>query len=179
MKKSTVKQERTLFVQQEWPAIVEHATRGLKLSDEERRWLSESPVARYIAAIPYAAGCTNPDRMALMLLALFVVEIRGGSPFDARPSDMDGSLDRIEPYFEALYAAGGNSDVIDKGKYILGMKTFSHWIEEPHAHPSHIDFVPLRYKLKVKIEGLPPSELLDSILTVDDGMINTWHKTDP
>ena len=179
MKKSTVRQEQTLFFQREWPTIAEQATRGLRLSEEECRWFSKSPVARYIAAIPYAAGCKNPDRMASMLLALFVVEIRGGSPFDTRPSDMDGSLDRIEPYFEPLYTAGGNPDVIDKGKYVLGMKTFSHWIEDPKEHPSHVDFVPLRYKLKVKIEGLPSNELLDSILTVDDGMINFWSRTEP
>jgi hypothetical protein len=179
MEKGLLHQQRTEFLQKEWPAVVEYTARGLRLSEEEQRWLAESRVAQYIAAIPYAAGCTNPDRMAIMLLVLFVVEIRGGSPFDTRSSDMDGSLARIEPYFEPLYAAAGDADVIDRGKYILGMKTFSHWIEDPEAHPTHIDFLPLRYQLKVKIEGLPPNELLDSILTVDDGMVNMWSRTDP
>lgn len=174
MSKSIVKQSQGLLFQQTWLRIVEQAAHGLKLTEKERKWLVGSPVAKYVAAIPYAASCRNPDRMALMLLALFVVEIRGGSPFDARPSDMNGSLERIEPYFEPLYASGGDPQIIDKGKYLLGMKTLSHWIEEPDAHPSSTDFVPLRYKLKVKIEELPPNELLDGILTVDDGMINTW-----
>jgi hypothetical protein len=179
MNKSALKHQQTQRFQKEWQAIVDYVTRGLDLSESERRWFTASPVAKYIAAIPYAAGCKNPDRMAVALLTLFVVEIRGGSPFDTRPTDMDGTLERIEPYFEPLYAAGGDPAVIDRGKYILGMKTFSHWIEDPEGHPSTIDFVPLRYQLKVKIEGLPPNELLDSILSVDDGMKNMWSRTEP
>jgi hypothetical protein len=179
MNETKVQARRAVAFQAEWQKIVDYAAKGLKMDEEERRWLADSPVARYIAAIPYAAGCRNPDRMALSMLTLFVVEIRGGSPFDTRPEDMDGTLERIAPYFEPLYAAGGDREIVDKGKLVLGMKTFSHWIEETDAHPSARDFVPLRYQLKVRVEGLPPNELLDSILSVDDGMINSWFRTEP
>ena len=177
---NTLTQERksALFLG-EWRKLLEYFKRGLRLTDDEAEKLEQCEVARYVAALPYAAGCMNPDRLAVMLVSLFVVEIRGESPFDTRLSDMDGTLERIEPYFAPLYATGGNPQVIDKAKYILGMKTFSHWIEETDAHPSNLDFVKLRKELKAKAEMLPDNELLDSILTVDDGMANTWWRTEP
>ena len=153
-----------------WQRIVGYVEKGLALSEQETRTLARLPVAKYVAAIPYAARCRNPDRLAVMLVSLFVVEIRGGT----RPSDQNGSLERIEPYFAPLYQAGGDAQLIDKAKYILGMKTFSHWIEEPAGHPSGLDFTIPRAELKVLAEALPGSDLLDSILTVEDGLINTW-----
>jgi hypothetical protein len=162
-----------------WQRIVGYLEKGLALSEQEARTLARLPVAKYVAAIPYAARCRNPDRLAVMLVTLFMVEVRGGSPFDTRPSDQDGSLARIEPYFAPLYQAGGDAQVIDKAKYILGMKTFSHWIEEPAEHPSGLDFTIPRAELKVLAEALPGSDLLDSILTVEDGMINTWSAPPP
>ena len=176
MSDSLVKNKPSVVFATAWKTIVEYMQKGIRLSDEETSWLAGNRVARYIAAIPYAAKCTNPDRMAVMLLSLYVIEIRGGSPFDTRNSDMDGSLARIEPFFEPLYRAGGKKSVIDRGKTILGMKTFSHWIEDSEAHPSDRDFVSLRYVLKSRVEGLPANELLDSILNVDDGLANAWYK---
>lgn len=172
---NTLAQERksSLF-QAEWNKFLEYCRRGLRLTEEEASNLERCEVAKYVAALPYAAGCKNPDRLAVMMVSLFVFEIRGQSPFDTRLSDMDGSLERIEPYFAPMYAAGGDPALIDKAKYILGMKTFSHWIEEPNSHPSNLDFVKLRTDLKARAERLPDNELLDSILTVDDGMENSW-----
>lgn len=174
MKETQANGSLTATYESVWRRIAGYVQKGLALSGQEAALLDRLPVAKYLAAIPYAARCRNPDRLAVMLLCLFMVEARGGSPFDTRPSDQDGSLARIEPFFAPLYQAGGDARLIDKAKCILGMKTFSHWIAEPTAHPSRLDFATPRARLRALAEALPASELLDSILTVADGMQNAW-----
>jgi hypothetical protein len=169
-----ISQERTISLETKWKEVSGRAKRGLKLDKAEQECLDRSSVARYIAALPYAADCKDPDRMALILLSLYVIDLRGGSPFDIRASDQDGSLSWIAPYFAPLYEVGGDPEILEKAKLILGMKVFSHWIEEPGDNLTGVDFRTARERLKLKAERLPANELLDGILSVEDGMVNSW-----
>jgi hypothetical protein len=56
-----------------WQRIVGYVEKGLALSEQEARTLARLPVAKYVAAIPYAARCRNPDRLAVT--ATFSVEV--------------------------------------------------------------------------------------------------------
>ncbi len=61
----------------EWDYFENELTKVFRLTKNERKTLHESTVARLIAAIPFAAGCEDPFRTAILHLVAYMAELRG------------------------------------------------------------------------------------------------------
>jgi hypothetical protein len=175
--------QKGVFTEETWQEIISYCKRGLRLTEEELDSFENSLVAKYCAALPYAANCENPDRLAVMLLSLLMVDVREGSPFDTTIEDLDGSLNRIEPYFAPLLETG-DPVIIRRGLLVLGSKTYAHWIEtavtdsvvSEGIHKYGIDLKAIQNKMIQEIESMPGNAILDTIIDLEEAAINSWMK---
>jgi hypothetical protein len=116
-----------------------------------------------------------------MLLSLLIVEIRGGSPFDTAIDDLDGSLNRIEPYAAPLLKTG-DPLVIRRGLLVIGSKTLAHWIETEQADPViragidkyGTDLKAIQNKMIQELRSMPGNEILDTIIDLEEALQNSW-----
>jgi hypothetical protein len=181
LEKEKTSTKRGVFSEETWKEIISYCKRGLYLTEKELAALENSSVAKYCAALPYAANCDNPDRLAVMLLSLLIVEIRGGSPFDTAIDDLDGSLNRIEPYAAPLLKTG-DPLVIRRGLLVIGSKTLAHWIETEQADPViragidkyGTDLKAIQNKMIQELRSMPGNEILDTIIDLEEALQNSW-----
>ena len=109
-----------MFDDSEWARLTSLITEVFRMDDAERVRLESSRAARITGALPYLAGCRNPERTALAHLAAFVLACRGGARkvFDHGPADDAEILARLEPVGRF---PGGDPAVIRKGMALLGL----------------------------------------------------------
>jgi len=102
-----------------WDYLVNELTKVFKLSCKERKVLSNSVTAKLIAAIPFEAGCYEPERTAIAHLGLYVMEKRGFQKYCAHtPIDDVNILHRLD--FISTFE-GGDTDIIEHGMYLLAL----------------------------------------------------------
>ena len=67
-----------------------------RFTEAEAAAFAENRTAQLIGAIPFAAGCGEPERTALVHLALYVTELRGGRDILGHiPADNAGIFRRL------------------------------------------------------------------------------------
>lgn len=101
----------------EWNYLVEETKSVFKLTESETERLYQSKTARIIAAIPFAAGCEEAERTAILHLCAYMAEIRGFQKFCSHLKSDDESLyKRLEMI---SHFNGGDKKVIEHGMDML------------------------------------------------------------
>lgn len=104
----------------DWTALSELAASALRLEPDEKDRLASSKAARLVAALPYAAGCSKPERLALAHLATFWIASTGParSAFDHTPEDDASYLTRLAPIVDH---PSGDPAVVEAGMARLAL----------------------------------------------------------
>ena len=89
------------------------------LSEAEFNKIQNSAAAKIIATLPFAAGCSEPERTAIAHLSLYMAEIRGFQKYYAHlPSDDSSVYKRLN--FISRFD-DGNREVIEYGMDLLAL----------------------------------------------------------
>ena len=101
----------------EWDYLATETARVFNLTDKETVQLYNSNTAKIIAAIPFVAGCKEPERTAIAHLCIYEAEIKGFQKYYAHlPSDDEDIYNRLA--FISTFE-GGNPAIIEHGMSIL------------------------------------------------------------
>ena len=108
------------YTDTDWNRLAASAAEACRMDESEGGSLRSSRAARIVGALPFLAGCRNPERTALAHLAVLVLASRGSSRavFDHGPGDDRDPLARLEPIARF---PGGDPAVIRKGMALLGL----------------------------------------------------------
>jgi hypothetical protein len=101
-----------------WSAIAEDVGRAFRLTSEEVRKLKRKPVAKVLAAIPFAAGADDPERTAVRNLGAYLLSVSKTTKpyFFHVPTDDADILRRLYPFTEAR---GGDETILDRARCLL------------------------------------------------------------
>lgn len=102
-----------------WSAISDSLAEAFRMTDSERTWLKNKPVAQLIAAIPLMAGCQDAERTAVAHLGTYLLSIKETKTFfNANASDDADIFERLRL---GSTFVGGDKGVIDKGMSMLAL----------------------------------------------------------
>lgn len=106
------------FSDKDWERLVSIIASAFGMDEQRAARLRGNATVKLIAAIPYLAGCREPERTALAHIATYVVACSkaGEKAFDHKPSDDYDVLARLATGAEF---EGGDPAVINKGMKIL------------------------------------------------------------
>lgn len=97
----------------EWNYLTTETAKVFNLTKKDAEKLYNSNTAKIIAAIPFAAGCKEPERTAIAHLCIYEAEIKGFQKYYAHlPSDDDNIYNRLA--FISTFE-GGNTTIIEHG----------------------------------------------------------------
>ncbi len=103
----------------EWDYFVEEARSVFGLSDSDTERLYGSRTARIIVAMPFAAGCEDAERTAILHLVAYIAEIKGFQKFCAHlPSDDKTLYERLDMI---SHFKGGDKQIIEHGMDMLAL----------------------------------------------------------
>ena len=101
----------------EWNYFEDELVKVFRLNNNERKTLHESTVAHLIAAIPFAAGCDDPFRTAILHLGAYMMELRGFEKYCSHllfdDSNIMSRLDSISNF------KGGDESIKEHGMIML------------------------------------------------------------
>jgi hypothetical protein len=102
-----------------WETLYASVAETFRFTSQERTAFAHNRTARLIAAIPFAAGCEEPERTALAHVAVYVTELRGGKRIgDHTPADNASPFTRLRLLSSFK---GGNPDIIRHGMTQLAL----------------------------------------------------------
>lgn len=102
-----------------WGYLVEEMKKVYRFTRKETKWFKNCQTAKFIATIPFAAGCDEPERTAIAHLCIYLAEIRGFQKYCAHlPSD---DIDLFQRLGFISTFEGGNRDVIEYGINLLAL----------------------------------------------------------
>jgi len=84
VKSVLTKRKGLLFSETTWHTIIEHTVLAAKLDEKEKYKITSCPVAKLIAALPYYAGCRNPDQLAVLKVGIYLAACRDPVLFSHR-----------------------------------------------------------------------------------------------
>ncbi len=99
-----------------WEAIVDDIAQAFKLAIKEKASIQRSPAFKITAAIPFLAGCEDPDRCAYIHLTALVMASRIPGVFAFRKSDLVKIKRRMQ-YIANFH--GGDRGIIAQGMALL------------------------------------------------------------
>ena len=101
----------------EWEYIASETATVFKLTKKEADDLYKSNTAKIIAAIPFVAGCKEPERTAIAHICIYMAEIKGFQKYYAHlPTDDNDIFNRLA--FISTFE-GGNQAIIEHGMNML------------------------------------------------------------
>jgi len=158
------------FNNQVFRQLVNELKLSMKLTDEEVSKWEQSITAKIIAAIPYAAGCDNPERYALANLSTLIIAGKNRSIYDMKKGE--SIRDRLDPI---MNFKGGDPKVIEKGMKLLELISLEDHEKDKDEDVSKynpvkendINYEIERKKLISEINSLPGKEL-DAIAKPDE-----------
>jgi hypothetical protein len=110
--------ERKRFPEETWNSIVPIVSSAFSMDDSRSERLRANTTAKLIAAIPFLAGCREPERTALAHLGTYVIAgcESGEAVFDHKATDNYDVLARLATIasFE-----GGDPAIIARGMKLL------------------------------------------------------------
>lgn len=151
----------------EWNYLTTETAKVFNLTKKDAEKLYNSNTAKIIAAIPFAAGCKEPERTAIAHLCIYEAEIKGFQKYYAHlPSDDDNIYNRLA--FISTFE-GGNTTIIEHGMNILAYimiegynrskeKDLQNGIYNPIANKKW-DYKKLKNKLRKKIDEIECPDL--------------------
>lgn len=151
-------------------------------SDDERTAFVAHRIARLFAALPFLAGCNQPDRTAAAHLSTYVLSVRGGTDlFAPQPSD---DVDLLERLWTVTAFKGGDAAIIDRGLSLLALCMVADYerdVDKDAAAGKHNpvgsgawDAQAIRTSLGERIESVPSPEM-DTILSTADAVRGYWE----
>ncbi len=108
--------EKTFF---KWEYLVQNMSKVFRMTQDETELFRNSVTAKIIAAIPFAAGCDEPEKTAIAHLSLYIVEARGFETYCSHsPEDDKDVMHRLMPIANFK---GGNTKIIRHGMTMLAL----------------------------------------------------------
>ena len=104
---------------EKWPAITETVAEAFNMDAKEREWLRNKNIAQLIAAIPFEAGCEQPERTAVAHLCTYILSVKETKPFFN--ADVTDDIDVLERLRLIMNFRGGDRRIIDKGMSLIAL----------------------------------------------------------
>jgi len=167
------------FPESAWVEIVENTVISSNLSGIEEQKIRKNPVARLLAALPYYAGCKNPDQLAALKLGMYVAGMRNPAMFAHRENQT--VRERIEP---GVLCPSGDPEIIEIATSFLELISLNdhiHDFEEDMktGHPNPIGTNMLfhyarRDQLVYEIENVYNQDVVQRMMQVVNPMMAWW-----
>jgi len=112
-----------------------------RFTAKEQEWISNSEVARLIAAIPFVAGCEDAKRTSLAHIAIYLTDLRGGDAIFSHTKEDNASIYsrlRLISSFK-----GGNEAVIHHGMTLLALVMLEGYAHSKDYDAEHTQYNPL------------------------------------
>mgnify|MGYP001344891158 CR=1 FL=1 len=173
------------FDERRWAELAAQIADAFRMRETESSAFKANKTARLIAAIPFAAGCEEPERTALAHLATYLI---AGSPscrraFDHKAADDREALARLAPIADFQ---GGDKKVIDRGMRLLALIMVSGYRRDLEKDGKSGEYNPLLAKawkadetiaeLSKGIDG--KAALPYGFLTTEQGALTFWDLPD-
>jgi hypothetical protein len=124
-----------------WEELCGCIAETFRFTEEEKAFFAKDAVAQLIAALPFEAGCDEPERTALAHLAIYMTELRGGSRIgDHTLADNEGPLARLRLLSSFK---GGKKEVIEHGMYQLALVMLSGYVRSKESDLQNNIYNPL------------------------------------
>jgi len=173
----------TDFADATWPSLAATVASAFAMSPERSAALAANRAARLVAAIPYAAGCAQPRRIALAHLATFVL---AGSEaarrdFDHGRWDDHDLLARLDPIADF---PGGDPAVIGRGMKLLATVMINGYRRDMASDKAAVEYNPLNSgawkaedrlaSLQAELAADKAASPLDSVMTASEALHFFW-----
>lgn len=166
-----------------WNNIVDETAISFRLTNDERRSLYSSRIARLIGALPFLAGCDEAERTSLAHIGTYLVAARGSkTTFNHNYNDDKGVMNRLE---EIGHFKGGNQAILEKGMKLLALNMVHGYMRDIEYDKSINKYNPISagvwdYKLLVKsltddIKSIKCSEM-DPYGTCESVVFDYWSR---
>ena len=164
-----------------WDYIAGSVANAFKMNEEEFQWLKNKRLAKLIAAIPFLAGCEDPERTAVVHLGTYILSIRVKSVANCKPSDDEGIFKRLELMNNFI---GGDKAVIEKGMSLIALNMIADYARDIEVDrmtgkynpvdSGAFDYEAERERLESVITSVECREM-DEILSLDDAVEQYWE----
>jgi hypothetical protein len=166
----------------DWSSLSDLIADSFSMDESRRASFKASKAARLIAALPYAAGAADPDRLALAHLGVFVLSSYGDSRFvfDHRASDDADILSRLAPIADH---PEGDPAVVKAGLARLGLMILAGYERDMKADPAKGFYNPLsagtwdiaatREELRALSSSIK-NAALDAVISTEDALRAWW-----
>lgn len=170
------------FKEEQWSELVDRLSIIFSISPERKIKILNNKVMKLTAAIPFIANCSNPTRIALSHLSIYLVAATPGGKdvFEHNFSDNDNLLMRLE---RISHFDGGDELIINRGMKMLALSMLSDHkadaiedMEINKYNPINMGvwkYEDLSKKLKDEIVAVP-CQPLDLILDVTTDLPGYW-----
>lgn len=170
----------TRWSESTWSGIASHVAEVFHLDEEQTQALMDTKIAELIAAIPFLAGSSNPERVAIANLAVYMASISSTKPlFNATPADDHDIFARLDL---ARYP-DGDQRIIDRGMALIALNMLADYRRDvifDVANQKHNpiatgawDFEELRANLLERIESVDCPQM-DRISTAREIVNAKW-----
>jgi len=114
------------FTNELWRDLLSDLSASMNLTEDELKKIEDSSTAKLIAAIPFAADCTNPERYALANLSTYILAKVNRSVFDMKENE--SIQDRLSPINNFK---DGKKEIIRKGMLLLELISLEdHYVDK-------------------------------------------------
>ncbi len=165
-----------------WDHIAGLVASAFRMSEEEYQWFKNKNLAKLIAAIPFLAGCEDPERTAVVHLGTYILSIRAKSVANCKPSDDEGIFRRLELMNNFI---GGDKAVIEKGMSLIALNMIADYARDIEVDrmtgkynpvdSGAFDYDAERERLESVITSVECREM-DEILSLDDAVETYWER---
>jgi hypothetical protein len=163
-----------------WNTIVDSIAEAFRFTLDEKERLRNHKLAKLIAALPFLAGCKDPLRTAGCHLGTYILSIRVKDPCNARPSDDEYLLRRLELIGNFI---GGDKEIIQRGMNLIALCMISDYardVEEDKMLGKYnpvsagvLDYEKEKERLIREIESVPCPDM-DKIFSAMAGVKTFW-----
>lgn len=171
------------FTSSQWTSLSASLTETFRLTENEGQRLFNSRTAQLIGALPYLAGCDQPDRTALTHLAVYVMAARGATrwTFDHTAED---DVDPFRRLASISSFQGGDTVVLGRGMRLLVLQMVCGYARDMAKDTVTGEYNPLlegTWDATSMISGLVaeildrPCAEMDGIMTVHDAQSYWWY----
>lgn len=164
-----------------WENIAGSVADAFRMNDREYEWLENKSLAKLIAAIPFLAGCEDPDRTAVTHLGAYILSLRIKTLANAQPSDDADLFRRLEMIRNFT---GGDAAIIEKGMSLIALNMIADYardIEEDRLFGKYnpVDSGAFDYEAeKKRLEGVITAvecKEMDEIMNLDEAVETYWE----
>ena len=170
--------KREVFPQ--WEVIGNAVADAFRMNEEERNRFLAKPLARLIAAIPFLAGCEDPERTAISHLGTYLLSVRIKGFANSKASDNEYLLKRLELINNHI---GGDKEIIRRGMDLIALSMLSDYhrdIEEDRKLGKYnpvdygaFNFAEERERLITEIEDIDCPDM-ERIMTIAQSTEQYW-----